>query len=157
MERMTVQQWRTWVAEHVPVSAASNAASKGDGAGRSARSGPGPARRRKYGNKPTRCPRTGVVYDSAKEYRHACALEVMRSSASASDRVVDVRRQQRYLLVQATDKERPVYYTADFVVTFDDGSVQVHDVKSAATRKNRAYVIKRKLMASVHGIAVIEI
>ena len=51
--------------------------------------------------------------------------------------------------------ERPVWYEADFVYQ-ENGKTIVEDFKSSSTRTD-SYVIKRKLMLSVHGISIIEV
>jgi hypothetical protein len=52
--------------------------------------------------------------------------------------------------------ERASKYVADFTY-MRDGKMVVEDVKSDATRKNRAYIQKRKQMLDKHGITVKEI
>lgn len=48
-------------------------------------------------------------------------------------------------------------YVADFVYTdLKTGKKVVEDVKSEATRKDKAYVIKRKLMLYLKGIKIHE-
>ena len=63
-------------------------------------------------------------------------------------------------------KREPVYkevciehnaiYTADFVYIDSTGAEIVEDVKSAITRKEADYVLRRKLMLHVHGIRIKE-
>ena len=63
-------------------------------------------------------------------------------------------------------KREPVYkevciehnaiYTADFVYIDSTGAEIVEDVKSAITRKEADYVLRRKLMLHVHGIRILE-
>jgi hypothetical protein len=48
-------------------------------------------------------------------------------------------------------------YVADFVVHNVGRGVDVVDVKSDITRKNRAYRIKYKLMQAVHNITILEV
>lgn len=110
---------------------------------------------RKYRNLPVVL--DGQSYDSKKELRHHQALLLARNAIDPEQRVVDVRRQQGYVLVEAHGAERAVRYFADFVVTFADGNVEVHDTKSPPTRANSTYVIKRKLMLAVHGICIREV
>ena len=73
--------------------------------------------------------------------------------------------QKKYVLIKpqampaghSKKTERGVSYIADFVYTTRGGNVVVEDVKSDITKKCQAYIIKRKLMLLVHGIAVREI
>ena len=74
-----------------------------------------------------------------------------------SQRVVEVRRQQWFTVIEAQDGERKASYVADFVVTYADGRVEVVDTKSEITRKLPTYVLKRKLMLHVHGIRIREV
>lgn len=76
--------------------------------------------------------------------------------------VVEIQRQRAFELIPPqTDErgavvERAVKYVADLVLVRADGKLSVYDVKSEITRKNPAYVIKRKLMLHVHQISIIE-
>jgi hypothetical protein len=105
----------------------------------------------KYGNK-----KSGQN-DSMLERRYFERLEWQRAHPDAAFRVVDIVRKKRYLLIAAQDGERAVHYEADFVVLFADGHTEVIDTKSEPTRKNRVYVLKRKLMLERHGIRIIEV
>ena len=51
--------------------------------------------------------------------------------------------------------EKNAVYTADFVYR-KDGELVVEDVKSDVTRKEKDYVLRRKLMLHVHGIRILE-
>lgn len=91
------------------------------------------------------------------EKRYFERLEWQRVHPDAASRVVDIVRKKRYLLIAAQEGERAVHYEADFVVLFADGHSEVIDTKSEPTRKNRVYVLKRKLMLERHGIRIIEV
>lgn len=98
-------------------------------------------------------------FDSKKEARFNATLEALRFAADPAERVVNIERQVRYLLIPSQQEkgrviERPATYIADFRVTRADGSVTVYDVKGM---KTDAYVLKRKLMLMVHGIRVQEV
>ena len=68
-----------------------------------------------------------------------------------------LRRQVKYELIPKQDGERACHYVADFVYTdLKSGKVVVEDVKSEATRKDKAYIIKRKLMKYLKGIKISE-
>lgn len=116
----------------------------------------GIGRKNKFGNRKV-ITEGGECYDSVKELRHHGALRLAMSASDAAERVVGIDRQVSYLLVAPQDGERAVKYVADFVVHFADGRSEVHDTKSPPTRANRAYVIKRKLMLSVHGLRIKEL
>lgn len=53
--------------------------------------------------------------------------------------------------------EQSAVYTADFVYEDIDGNAVVEDVKSAYTKKEKDYVLRRKLMLFIHGIKIKEI
>ncbi len=110
----------------------------------------------------------GIVFDSKKE---AGVYQDLKEQ-KAKGHIKDFRRQVRYELVPAqyVEREKPnkkgvvkltrvcveksVDYVADFVVEFPDGEISVVDPKG---KKTKDYVIKRKLMRHVHGIAVKEV
>ena len=104
-----------------------------------------PARRRKYGNDPT------GLYASKKEAKRAQELALLQKARL----IRGLQSQVRFELVPKQDEEQGVDYVADFVY-YEGGMFVVEDVKSAATRKNRAYVIKRKLMRYLHNIRIRE-
>lgn len=52
--------------------------------------------------------------------------------------------------------EHNAVYTADFVYNDESGKLVVEDVKSDITRKEKDYVLRRKLMLHVHGIRIHE-
>lgn len=109
------------------------------------------SRESKYGNKKTN------GYDSKREAKRADMLRLMEKGGEISD----LREQVAYELiprqVDAHGKviERACSYIADFVyVLTSTGQTVVEDAKGHRTRD---YVMKRKLMLSVHGIRVREV
>ncbi|MBR0133413.1 MAG: DUF1064 domain-containing protein [Lachnospiraceae bacterium] len=92
-------------------------------------------------------------FDSGKEYNRFLVLY----SKERSGKIKDLQRQVSFELVPAqkgpTRSERAVRYVADFVYV-QDGKTVVEDVKGYKTPE---YVIKRKLMLSVHGIEIKEV
>ncbi len=109
--------------------------------------------RNKYGAKATTV--DGIEFDSKAEARRYLQLKAQARAGEISD----LRLQVPFLLVPAQDKagrkEREVVYVADFTYQ-RDGAFVVEDTKSAPT-KTREYVIKRKLLLWVHGLAVREV
>lgn len=100
----------------------------------------------------------GEKYDSIKESSRHADLKLMETAGI----IERLERQVPYLLLPPqvrSDglKEREVYYVADFVY-YDNtlGRVVVEDVKSPIT-KTRDYIIKRKLMLSVHSVSIVEV
>ena len=111
----------------------------------------------------------GTVFDSYKEARRYTQLLLLQKAGA----ITDLQRQVAFELIPAqyesyeryskTGKrlkdgqrllERKCEYYADFVYTdAETGETVVEDVKSEAT-KTPEFVIKKKLMLSVHGIKV---
>lgn len=116
-----------------------------------------PAKRRlKYGNTKSVSP-TGEKYDSTKELKQHQALNLARNAADPAQRVVEIRRQVPFLLIEKQEGERAIQYFADFVVRYADGRVEVQDTKSPPTRAISTYVMKRKMMLRFHGIRIVEL
>ena len=108
--------------------------------------------------------RTGT-HASRKEHRRAAELQLMQRAGL----ITGLREQVRYELIPAQYAtcgddfkghtarvllERPCAYVADFVYRDSHGRLVVEDTKGVRTRE---YIIKRKLMLSVHGIRIKEI
>lgn len=99
----------------------------------------------------------GITFDSKKEAARWSELEEMERAGE----IIDLKRQVPFELIQAFEcsgkKFRPTKYVADFAyVSAEDGKYVVEDVKSPATR-TRLYLLKKKLMALVHGIIIKEV
>lgn len=99
----------------------------------------------------------GEVFDSHMEMRRYCQLRMLEKAG----RISDLKRQVKYELIPAQRDmngkllERPVSYIADFVyVDHDRRQVVVEDAKGARTKD---YIIKRKLMRYIKGIAIEEV
>jgi hypothetical protein len=87
-----------------------------------------------------------------KEANRWCELKMLEKAGL----IQDLQRQVKFELIPKQDGERAVHYVADFVYV-EGGKKIVEDVKSAATKKNKEYVIKRKLLLWRHGIRIKEI
>jgi hypothetical protein len=87
-----------------------------------------------------------------KEANRWCELKMLEKAGL----IQDLQRQVKFELIPKQEGERAVHYVADFVYV-EDGKKIVEDVKSAATKKNKEYVIKRKLLLWRHGIRIKEI
>lgn len=59
-------------------------------------------------------------------------------------------------VVKSVCIEKNAVYTADFVYDDADGNLVVEDTKSEYTRKEKDYVLRRKLMLHVHNIKILE-
>ncbi len=82
----------------------------------------------------------GITFDSKKESERFYELQFLLKGGVISD----LERQKRFLLIPKTETERAVFYVADFIYK-QNGKLVCEDVKSAITKKNPAYIIKRKL------------
>lgn len=98
----------------------------------------------------------GVKFDSKREYKRWCELQVLERAG----KIADLDRQVKFELIpsQRVDGkvvERPVYYVADFV--YVDTATSKKVAEDSKGFKTRDYVIKRKLMLWVHGLHVKEV
>jgi hypothetical protein len=100
----------------------------------------------KYGNKKT------DGYDSMAEARRAFALKLLEKAGKISD----LQEQVSFVIIPKQPGELAARYVADFTY-WQGGRFVVEDVKSPATKRLPAYILKRKLMLYVHGIAISEV
>jgi hypothetical protein len=103
------------------------------------------AARLKYGNKRTE--RHGRVFDSVHEAD--CYDELLLRAMGGEIRAVAL--QVDFHLPGGT------IYRADFVTMEKDGTYRVLDAKSEATRKDKVYRLKRRMMRECCGIEIEEI
>lgn len=106
-----------------------------------------PPKRSKYGNKKVEV--DGVKFDSIKEAHRYGQLKMLEMSGWISN----LRMQERFPLV--VNGVKVGAYVADFVYD-QNGKTVVEDVKSPITRKNRAYRLKRKILAAL-GVEIVEV
>lgn len=92
------------------------------------------------------------VFDSKGEYNRYVNLLLLEKTGH----IKDLKRQVRFELVPKSEKFRKVEYIADFFYV-EAGNIVVEDFKNPYLRKNdKSYIIKKKLMYSVHGIEIRE-
>ena len=111
----------------------------------------------------------GIEFPSKHEANRYCELKLLERAGEISDLRLQVdfelipnqyQVEERYgkngkrLKDKQILLERKVVYRADFVYTDKDGNQVVEDTKGFKTKE---YLIKRKLMLYVHGIAVQEV
>lgn len=106
-------------------------------------------KRCKYGNH--RVVVDGITFDSKKEANRYGELIQLQKAG----KIWMLQVHPRYALV--VNGEKVCSYCADFRYICKYFGPVVEDVKSPATRKNRAYRIKVKLLKACHGIKVVEI
>ena len=96
----------------------------------------------------------GEQFDSLTELSRWKELQLLQRAGE----IKDLRRQVPYELIPSQSingkvVEKVCKYIADFVYTDKSGKTIVEDVKGVKTAE---YIIKRKLMLSVHGIEIYE-
>lgn len=109
----------------------------------------------KYGNHKTEV--DGIAFDSKKEARRYAELRLLERAGE----IQLLRTQPKFNLLPSKRRpdgvmERSLSYTADFEYRDKAGQVIVEDCKSPASRTQQ-YVIRRKLMLYLFGIAVREV
>jgi len=107
----------------------------------------------KYGNTKTMV--DGLAFDSKAEAARYQELKLLQKAGE----IFNLELQPKYTLVPKTKKRRAITYTADFrymeyvppKIHYRDNEdatpvrIVVEDVKSPATAKNKAYIVKRNL------------
>lgn len=100
-------------------------------------------KRLKYGNEKTYI--NGIKFDSKKESERFFELAMLEKAG----KIKNLERQKRFEIVPKSPGERAVFYVADFTYEIE-GQKICEDVKSAITRKNSTYIIKRKLFKNIY-------
>ena len=131
----------------------------------------GPKKRSKYGNEKAEI--DGIKFDSRKEADRYRELMLLLKAG----KIRDLRLQHEFLLQPAFTtphgkRVRSIRYVADF--TYEEMHIigqggcmdpigqkivwrfVVEDVKSEATRKNKVYIMKKKMMQDKYGITIRE-
>ena len=90
----------------------------------------------------------GNKWDSKREYERFDYLYGLQEFADEG--MANLTTQVKFLLIPKhkclldEKAERPVYYTCDFVYTINS-TLYIEDVKSDYTRKERDYILRRKM------------
>lgn len=110
---------------------------------------------RKYHNKKTMF--DGIKFDSKKESQYYAILKVLEKAG----KIRDLKLQVPFVLIETFKIDDRTYrktkYIADFTYYDDKDKLHVIDVKSEATRKDKTYQLKKKLMAWKYGIEIEEV
>lgn len=94
----------------------------------------------KYHNKKTTV--SGIIFDSKKEAERYSLLKLLEKAGE----IQNLQLQQRFLIVPKEGKnKRERFYVADFVYE-KNGKKIIEDVKSAITKKNPVYTLKKALV-----------
>ena len=88
-------------------------------------------------------------YASRREHGRAVELQIMERAGLISE----LQEQVVFQLIPQVGEERPASYVADFVYTDEHGNKVVEDCKGFKTKE---YLLKRKLMRWIYGIAIRE-
>lgn len=84
----------------------------------------------------------GITFDSAREANRYIELKTLQKAGFISD----LKLQQKFLIVpKEGNNRRARFYVADFTYT-ENGKEVIEDVKSAITKKNPVYSLKKALM-----------
>lgn len=97
----------------------------------------------KYRNKKTTY--DGITFDSKKEANHYLALKQMKKLGIIKDLKLQVKFELQPSFKYNGETIRSINYYADFTY-IQDNKLIVEDVKSAATRKDKVYIIKKKML-----------
>lgn len=108
----------------------------------------------KYHN--VKCEYKGIKFDSKKERDYYIILENYEKRGL----ITDLKRQVKFELQPSykigNETIRSISYYADFTYKKDDKLVVV-DVKSPATRKDKVYILKKKLFMYKYKIKLEEV
>lgn len=113
------------------------------------------SRKNKYGNEKVEL--DGHKFDSKKEARRYAELKLMEKAGE----IKDLELQKPYVIQPSFfdrqgKRQTAIKYVADFVYVDKDGNTIIEDVKSPATRKDRVYRMKKKMMAYM-GLEITEV
>ena len=110
---------------------------------------------RKYHNKKTMF--DGIKFDSKKESQYYAILKVLEKAG----KIRDLKLQVPFVLIETFKVDDRTYrktkYIADFTYYDDKDKLHVIDVKSEATRKDKTYQLKKKLLAWKYGLEIEEV
>ena len=96
----------------------------------------------KYGNHPVVV--NGIRFDSEKEYRRFCELQIMQKAGVISDLQRQVAFELQPAFYHKGKKIQAIRYIADFTYTDNEsGEYVIEDVKGVRTRE---YLLKKKMM-----------
>ena len=96
------------------------------------------------------------AFDSKKERERWNELRLLERAGA----ITKLQRQVPFEIIPSQYRdgkciERAAKYIADFTY-YENGELVVEDVKSEITRKNKDYILKRKLMLEKHNIRIRE-
>ena len=98
-----------------------------------------------------------ILFDSKKEANYYTKLKILRDAGKISG----LRLQEKFVLQPGFKLNgkayRAINYIADFVYKDSKGQVHVVDIKNEATKKDKVYRLKKKMLAYKFGIEIEEV
>ena len=99
----------------------------------------------------------GIKFDSKKEGNYYLKLKMLQKAG----KIRDLKIHFPFVLIETfklNDKTyRKMKYISDFTYYDDKDKLHVVDVKSEATRKDKTYQLKKKLLAWKYGLEIEEV
>ena len=99
----------------------------------------------------------GIKFDSQKEGNYYLKLKMLEKAG----KIRDLRLQVPFVVLETFKVDDRTYrkakYIADFTYYDDKDKLHVIDVKSEATRKDKTYQLKKKLLAWKYGLEIEEV
>lgn len=99
----------------------------------------------------------GIKFDSQKEGNYYLKLKMLEKAG----KIRDLRLQVPFVVLETFKVDDRTYrktkYIADFTYFDDKDKLHVVDVKSEATRKDKTYQLKKKLLAWKYGLEIEEV
>lgn len=99
-----------------------------------------PKKKSKYGNKKTVV--DGIEFDSQKEAEYYCQLKLLKRAGEIKGFGLQPRYELQPKFRKNGKKYRPITYIADFVISNNDGTTEIVDVKGVETQ---VFKIKKKM------------
>lgn len=87
----------------------------------------------------------GITFDSHKEAQRYAELKMLEKAGVISELELQKKFELQPAFYYQGHKQRPIYYVCDFYYREGDRYV-IEDVKSAITKNNAVYKLKRKMM-----------
>ena len=99
----------------------------------------------------------GIKFDSKKEGNYYLKLKMLEKAG----KIRDLKLHVPFVLIEAFKLNNKTYrkmqYICDFTYYDDKDKLHVVDVKSEATRKDKTYQLKKKLLAWKYGLEIEEV
>lgn len=84
----------------------------------------------------------GITFPSQKEAREYSNLRLLQQAGEIKDIELQPKFELQPSFLRGRKRYRAIYYIADFLVTYPDGTVEVIETKGCKTKD---YMIKKKL------------